>query len=293
MNQSILVARQGALGDVILTTPIIRKIKEEVGATVDIDFVTQFPEVYQNNPQIHQVHNYEQHLTKEYNGFIDLNMVYEKSPKKHIIDAYSEFVFKSELKNKQPELFPSDKDKIQAQEIIQKINHKYIVLHMRANIGWPSRNFPIDFWHNVIGDILNKFDYDILIVGSLNDLSFNFSGRITDVRGQTNVHVTYELIRHAKALVTGDTAPLHIGSCTETPIIGLFTSVRHDYRQPLRQDRQFSPLFPILNHEELECYGCLATEPSPITNYTCRRGDLICLKSIPFSYVANELSRLT
>jgi ADP-heptose:LPS heptosyltransferase len=46
----ILVRRQAALGDVIMSTGVVRELKNRY--ICDIDVATEFPNVYDNNPNV-------------------------------------------------------------------------------------------------------------------------------------------------------------------------------------------------------------------------------------------------
>ena len=49
---NILVQRRAAIGDVIMTTGIVRELKRRYGNNANVDVATDFAEAYRNNPNI-------------------------------------------------------------------------------------------------------------------------------------------------------------------------------------------------------------------------------------------------
>ena len=52
---NILVQRRSAIGDVIMTTGVVRELKARYGDNANIDIGTDFAEVYRNNPYVRNV----------------------------------------------------------------------------------------------------------------------------------------------------------------------------------------------------------------------------------------------
>lgn len=294
MNK-IFVLRQGALGDVILTTPIIRKLKSLLGQDSSINVLTAFPFVFDNNPHVDKVYSYGQYVQIDSaDTVIDLNLVYEKNPGVHIIDAYDAYVnkmfgFGDTNFDKQPELFLSSSQQDIVNKEISTFGDNYVVIHMRK-YGWPNRNFGEAFWQEVVREILQKTDYKIVQIGAKDEIAFSGNPRLIDFRGKYDIQVARGIIDAARALIGTDTGVLHIAACTSTPIISAFTSAHHDYRKPLRNDSIFFPILPKNNDGIiLECYGCQKDEIPPQTDFRCRRTDVICNKSIRVEDIIEQL----
>ena len=82
----IAVIRQLALGDVILTTPIVKQIFADYSGQCDIDVVTLKPEVFKHNPIVANIlmANEPINFVGTYDKIINLDLAYEKYPKIHI-----------------------------------------------------------------------------------------------------------------------------------------------------------------------------------------------------------------
>jgi ADP-heptose:LPS heptosyltransferase len=280
----ILVNRQNALGDVILASPIVRKLKLD-NPDSKIDVLTRFPEVFRNNPHVNVINPA---IHNNYDRIINLDLVYENDPKKHITDAYADFVFGQHTFDKQPELFSSN-----SYQLDKFTGTDFIVIHMRK-YGWPNRNLSEVFWQSVIRDLLTHTDYKIVQIGAPDEIAFSGNDRLVDHRGKFEIQYIKELINLSRAFIGIDTATLHIAACTNTPIISVFTSAHHDFRKPLREDE--TKFFPILPKEQngdiLACYGCQADIPPPNTGFHCRRNDVICTQSIRKEDIISSLLKL-
>ena len=83
----ILVRRTGAFGDVILATPIIRRLREE-NPDAEIDIDSQYPQVFKNSP-----HRIGIKRAVAYDRVIDLDMSQERDRRADPIEAYMEVAF--------------------------------------------------------------------------------------------------------------------------------------------------------------------------------------------------------
>ncbi len=65
MSQKILIIRFSSIGDIVLTTPILRCIKQQ-RPHVEVHFVTKkiFSSILQNNPNIDKLHTFEKDVTE-------------------------------------------------------------------------------------------------------------------------------------------------------------------------------------------------------------------------------------
>lgn len=270
----ILVIRQLALGDVLLATPIIRKLFNDYSGKCTIDVITKRPEVFSGNHWVHEVFTPETFNRNygEYDKVINLDLAYEKQPGLHIVDAYSYYSHGYSLSEneKRLELNNSIHEKLRiSARIDQEIGGPYVVIHMRHDT-WPSRNLPQETWKQVIDIILSSTDYKIVQIGSPHEISFNHDNRLFSYLGKHSIHETKEVIENAEFYVGIDSGTLHIAATTDTPIYSFFTSAHHDLRKPFGRPSKayFEPLTP-----EISCYGCQMRYEPPITGVICDQGD--------------------
>jgi ADP-heptose:LPS heptosyltransferase len=279
LSPKILLIRHGALGDVIWTTPVVRQIWRDHGGDCSIDVLTLKTEVFQGSPWVNTVLTPETFASRQklYDKTINLDLAYEKYPSMHLLAAYAKFSHGSiqGIAALEPELFESQQDRIAISQLIDtRITNAYLVLHMRRDT-WPSRNLNIHKWRAIVDEILSTTDLKIVQVGSQNEISFDHDERLVNLMGQLSLQQLKALIARAQAYVGIDSGTLHVAACTQTPIVALFTSCHHTYREPLGRDK--SQFFPI--PADIDCYGCQSRMPPPVTGVVCARGDVACIES--------------
>lgn len=276
----ILVIRSGAMGDVLLTTPIIRKLFKNYDGLCSITVATRYTDVFKNNPyiakciSIHDLRN----LEEPYDLILDLDSCYEKNRALHVTEAYNFYTFgiSSTKENLQPELFSSHSDKQTCLEFIKSIKSPYIVCHNREDASQPYRNVPSEEWGCLLTSLSEKSGLQIVQIGSKSmDIALkDENNKFIDARDIFSLQQTKELISNAKLFLGTDAGPLHIAATTQVPIVSFFTIAHHHLRRPLRDDQSiFKAVTP-----NIDCYGCQSNfsinEP-----WFCKRNDFYCTSS--------------
>lgn len=270
----ILVIRQLALGDVLLTTPIIKQLYFDYDGDCEIDVLTMKPEAFINNPFVFNIYTPDSFLDskKIYQKTINLDLVYEWHPNLHILEAYAKYSHGTidKIKDKQIGIFPTLNDKFKIKKLIEDvIKGNYLTIHMRKDT-WPSRNLSEDFWKSIVEGLLETTEYNIVQVGSDHEIAFNQNPRVFNLLGQLSLQELKVLFENSKCYIGIDSGTLHVAASTEVPIVSAFTSAHHQFRQPLgrREDSVFIPVTP-----DIDCYGCQSRMDPPITGVICTKGD--------------------
>ncbi len=265
--------RLGSLGDVILTTPIVKKIYMDRGGFCEITVRTFAPEVFHRSPYVSRIsHGTEPLSPADFDCFINLDLSYEKNSRVHILDAYGFYAFGSRTDfDRKCELFPGPEDIQLGHQISESFPEGYVVLHMRrAPQG--SRNLPESFWREVLAGLVNETRLTVVQIGSAGEIGFGGSPRLVDFRGRLSLHQLRETIAHARCFCGVDSGPVWVASTTETNTVALYTSTRSEYRLPSRSKGSHTVLTP-----DIECYGCLERMPLGSTMAFCFRGDEECV----------------
>lgn len=287
---SILVNRQGASGDVLMTSPIVRKLHQDYNGECDIDFsvLPDCAAFVEGNPYIRTVLKTlpGADLIAKYDRYIDLDLVYERNPRIHAVDAYALEAFGTTDFDRSLELFTTDADKEVGKTFSKFMDGNYVVLHQRR-WAWPSRNINPEMWAKVVEKILDQTSAYIVQIGQTHEPVFSGTDRLIDVRGQFSIPELKEVIGNAKLFMGVDSGPGHVASATDTDMILLFTSVREEYRRPLRQRGNFIPIVP-----DIDCYGCHADNPPPCTTFICKRGDVECVNKFNPDAIAEQAIKL-
>jgi ADP-heptose:LPS heptosyltransferase len=252
----MIIKRRGALGDVLMTTPVARALKER-GFPVGID--TGCEQAYAGNQDASIG------AAGAGDQVVDLDLAYERRPDLHAVEAY---FLEAGLDGDRTIRFAPRED--------SGYRGPYVAIH--AARSWASRTLPEAFWRDLAALVLRS-GRDVVWLGQGRDYAIpaneNFWGQsLARVAG---------VIGKASAFVCSDSALLHLAGATETPIVGLFTSVSAARRMPWRHGSMSWRAVGI--DAGVECAGCIETTPAPATCLTCRRGDNQCVNSFDASEV--------
>lgn len=261
---TIIVQRSGALGDVVLTTPVIRRLRRE-NPTTPIAVLTAYGDVFRHNPAlsipIPEVCPPEVRR-------IQLDLAYELQPAMHIVQAYMTEAFgdTGTPADLQQELFFPKRRLFDS-------GHRYVAVHA-AQAGWRNRTLPRSVWKDVV-EGLRKADLWPILVGTPRD---DVAGCNVTRFFSADVLFQAQLIASCVAFVGSDSGLLHVAGATDTPIAAVMTCARPETRLPWRDGELGGKCIAVV--PDLPCVGCLARRPPPTTTEYCERGDLACVKQV-------------
>jgi len=248
---TVVVRRTAALGDVVLTTPVVRHLRA-LYPDADIMVQTACPEVYANSPRNVTILSPDAPTPRDALT-LNLDLAYELWPTMHIVDAYSQKLYNDWCFSIPPdarlqEMFPPAHDPL-----------PWPAVALHAARSWTSRTLPLSFWLDVSAR-LRAINVRPIFVGTDRDL-------MTGSHCNTSLMETAGLLSRCSAFIGSDSSLLHVAAAVGCPVVGLFTSVRPKYRMPIGgAGVAFTP-------ENLDCAGCLERAPIPTTNLTtCERG---------------------
>lgn len=267
----IIVKRGAAHGDVLLTTPIVRRL-HELHPLSPIYIETLTPAIYAKNPHVVRADRKINPLPNA--QIIDLNGCYESHPDRHILESYAK---KAGLEMPLPptELYLGDADCARALELIPESEFHWAALHCGPST-WKSKEWPYERWTELIA-ALKRANFKIVLVGSAGphyDVDL-------DMRGRTTIHEMAALIQRAKVFIGLDSLPLHCAEAVGTPTIGLFGVT--------------DPKF-ILTHPE-RAYPVCGTAPSFGIRHRVKHSNSVddggaAMKSITVAMVCNAVNQL-
>lgn len=253
----ILVNRIGALGDVVLTTPIIRRFAQEGN---EIHVRTAHPDVFRNNPHVTKV--WAPADRPDHDRLIDLDLAYERRPLMHIVQAYG-IEAGVELDDRQQELFFPKKIRVRSRTPL-------VAVHA-AKAGWRNRTLPAETWLAVCAT-LRDAGVRPLLVGTHRD---ELRGSPYMAFHQPNILAQAAVIAQCDCFVGPDTGLLHVAGATDTPIVGIFTSVDPAFRLPYRAN------CVAVQSSGLDCLGCHGRQPAPATTESCELDDYAaCVRAV-------------
>ncbi len=274
---TITVRRTGALGDVLCVTPVLARLRRDHPA-VKIVVETAYPIAVAHGPWMDAQRSANGKSMNE-DIYYSLDLVYEASPKIHVVDAYLWHIFGEEME-------PETKSLVFEGAGTWRKAEDICVIH--AARSWSSRTFSNAFWDAVAAQV-RTLGLKPVFVGGAGD----YGGPLWATNSLTKLHLRQvaSLIDGAAVFIGSDSSLIHLAGTTDTPIVGLYTSVRAKYRMPYRHGELGWHMVGL--EPPIDCRGCLETKPAPVTNMTCDRGDNICTRSIPPTEVLAAVRELT
>lgn len=157
-----------------------------------------------------------------------------------------------------------------------KEKEQFVIIHPGARRwykSWPPERFAR------LGDsIIKKYSVKVILTGSEDDrksvlkIMANMKAKAIDLTGQFSLLELPPLIKKALCLIGNDSAPMHIATAVETPVIALFGPTDWRCWYPRREhDCVFAAEFPC--------------RPCGHKNSDCPLGDGYCMSYIDFDAV--------
>ena len=277
-----LIIRDGAMGDVLMLTPVVRALYLRHEGDIAIDVATQARAVFNNNPYVSAVLDPKtlSRGVRTYDVVIDLNEVYERSPQAHPVNTYGKFVLGVCAFDKKLELYPTQEDIRRIDEVVVQIGTPYVVVHHFRH-EWPNREIDSKVWDGVLDGFVQQSHLKVIYVGVERDHAYIKGPGFEDHRGRYSIQQLSLLIAKSDGFLGGDSGPSHIAATTNAAMCIFYTCAHHEARMPLRQGARFLPITPRIN-----CYGCLTRHPVPRPGYFCKRGDNACVSAFDTQDVA-------
>ena len=286
---NILVRRRAAIGDVIMTTGIVRELKRRYGNDANIDIATDFIEVYRNNPHIRNIFPVDTipDVNNRYELYFNLDDTYESNPENHYVDSYFHRVFGSTTLNKSVELFPTAQDQLVVDQDLKKIDGKFIVVHMR-NWHWGAKNITMEVWFDVYAKLFEqRTDFQIVCVGGKTDYFVEDHPLFYDCRERYNSQQIKYLCDNAAAFVGIDSGPFQCAAASDTHIVALLTHLKPERIVPHRRLDINWNATAVQTQED--CAGCNDRQARPIRQIICEKGNYPCTNNFNTDTIANAI----
>lgn len=251
-HANILIKRKGAIGDVLMITPILRAMKKTYPES-RLYVETQCPQLIENNPNIEQI------ITESIDDNFDqiYELKYETFPGDIRIDSMSRQVG-IQLDSRKMEVFLTEPKKI-------PINKPYVVFH--TGKSWPNRELSIDKWTEAAKYIKERFH--VAEVGTSATQRIPVDG-IVDFRNRQWGFVS-KLIREAEFFIGIDSACSNLAKAVETPAFIFYGCVNPGVMLADTVE------YPIVA-KDLDCIGC--RDRSTAQYVECSRIEPYCCTTI-------------
>ena len=309
----ILVIRFSSIGDIVLTTPVIRCLKKQLNSEVHFLTKKEFFCLLENNPYVHQLHAIENGLENlnslGFDWVIDLHYNLRTSKVKRVLGVPSKSFYKLNIEKWLLTTFK-----------INRLPNKHIVdrfLDTVAHLGVRNDNLGLDYFLAENKSLLNRLElpekYVALVIGGQHATKILPIDRLQEVcqqvklpvvliggpedksrgeeiaQNQTEVFNTCGdlsinhsafLIKHAQKVITHDTGMMHIAAAFKKKIISIWgNTVAVFGMYPYMSNKQSK----ILEVKNLPCRPC-----SKIGYQKCPKGHFKCMNQIDLSLISGE-----
>ncbi|MDD5422915.1 MAG: glycosyltransferase family 9 protein [Candidatus Omnitrophota bacterium] len=298
----ILVITLSNVGDIILTTPVIRALaKEFPGARIDVMVGPQGKEIFEKDPAVFKLIIYDKRMplagkrrlqlklkSLKYDLVADLkNTIFPLliSPKFHTSAmqkfpkslAHSRSRHMHRLKPlgienalEQSYIYIPREDEEYVNRLLSEegITGPIIVISPGAKSHlkrWTAEGFA-----KLADRLIRECKVNIIFIGAENDkevvagIMKKMKGRSCDFAGKTNIRQLGSLLKRSDLLITNDSAPLHLGCAVGTKVLAIFGPT---------DPRKYGPTgeFDVAIQKKLSCSPC----ESAVCKYNYE-----CMKSV-------------
>ena len=258
IDVKIIVNRAAAMGDVLFTTPVVRRLRRTY-PDAKIYIQTQHPHTYFGNEDINGINRID--ITPDL--FIDLDMSYETRPTLHQLDAYMLEAF-------------GDTGDGHDRSVVFRIaegnidNDNYVVVH--PHVAWENRTLSRQWW----GDLTQRLskDYTVVSTGTALDHDLSDFGAI-DTRGRYSLAQQALIMAKSRAVICGG-GIIVLAQVTDAPVICFGTISRKEHYMAHRHGELGWNTTVIMS--PVPCVSCREHEP-PNTFFKCRYGTNACVSA--------------
>lgn len=273
---TILVKRRAALGDVVMSTTVVRELYKKYDGNCAITVETKFPLVYKNNPYIADLRNWGEVNSSDFDVVINLDDAYELNPDNHFTSSMLFRAFGNNISNLNhaPDLHTDENDRNTVDADLKAIG-PFFAVHMR-NWHWALKNIDIEIWCDIFARVFEKnADTKVLVVGGPTDYMLEHPLFI-DARARYTPQQLAHALDSAKCFVGIDSGPFNIAAASSTHIIGLLTHNPPKNIMPIR--RLDAGWHTTAIQAAIDCVGCNVDQVRPVRGINCKHGDFRCNK---------------
>ncbi len=309
-----LILRFSSIGDIVLTTPVIRCIKLQY-PNAEVHFATkkQFKVLVENNPYIDKYFLLENSLnnfiktlqTEDYDYIIDLhnnlrtsiiklklnkknfsfeklnfkkwilvNLKINKMPNIHIVDRYLKTVERLGIKNDNKGL-----DYFIPEHNYVKTNDKYVAYA----IG--GQHFTKKLPTNKIIEVCKNLNSKVYLLGGKEDfetgeiIQKGVGKKVINACGKYNLNQSASILQQAEYVISHDTGLMHIAAALKKRILSIWGNTVPEFGMyPYLTD------YKVIENKNLSCRPC-----SKIGYEKCPKGHFKCMEELELDKIYHNL----
>ena len=175
------------------------------------------------------------------------------------------------------ELWPSEDDRAWASEMLRsnwlQKDQKLVAISLSASRKWKTKNWPVQRMVEVADMLAERDSARVVLVGAGEDMpeAREFMKKVRakpiDAVGRTGIPALAALIERCNALVTGDSAPMHVAAAVGTPFVALFGPTDPDLHLPsagrykmIKKRMNCSPCYKPSCFRRIKCMKAIKPE---------------------------------
>ena len=314
----ILVIRFSSIGDIILTTPILRCLKSHLNC--DIDFLTnrKYQNLLLSNPNIRDIYSLKDKSNdtinflkdKEYDVIIDLQNNFRSLKIRLGLKIKSFVVTKENIKRYILIYFGINLLNNHIVDRYFKTVENLKVYNDNRGIDYALSNVPdlkfetdkdyiswcIGGTHEAkklsikqISNVINKLNTDVVLIGGADEkkmaaeiINNTMSKKVHSFCGEISIEESAFLIKESRLFLTNDTGMMHIASAFDSPIISFWGCTKPSLG--------FSAYMPNKKSENIIME--LSKRPCSKHGKYCRFQSKGCIKDIDYTTIYKTITRL-
>lgn len=304
----ILVVRFSSIGDIVLTTPVVRTLKKQLNAQVNYLTKSTYITLLKNNPYIDSVYQIEDSINEviadlkkeNYDYIIDLHNnlrtqilklrlgVPSRSFNKLNVEKFMLTTFKMDSL---PEVHIVDRYLDTVTDLGVQNDNEGLDFFLNDEDKVDLSQFPNSFIAFVIGgqhatkmlstekiiSIINKLNESVVLIGGPEDLErgkqiIAATENTFNSCGKQNINQSAYLVKNAKYVITHDTGMMHIAAAFKKKIYSVWGNTVPEFgMHPYLSDSNSK----IIEVKDLSCRPC-----SKIGYDKCPKGHFRCMQEI-------------
>jgi ADP-heptose:LPS heptosyltransferase len=322
----ILILRFSSIGDVVLTTPVVRCLHEQIGAEVHFLCKKSFAGALDGNPHLHRLWVFEKEvdevlpaLKRENFDFIadlhhNLRSLRVKMALRRPSRSFNKLNFEKWL------LVNLGVDRMPADHIVQRylktVEHlgvrndgKGLDFFIRPENEVPADQLPsapfiavaVGAAHatkrmtpDQLAGLCGKLTLPVVLLGGKDDaltgqhIAGKSGSHVVNFCGNLNLQQSASVVRQAAAICTHDTGLMHIAAALNKPMVSVWGNTVPAFGMtPYYPERQAAA------HALMEVHGLPCRPCSKIGYKTCPKGHFRCMLDQNINEIAEALARQT
>ncbi len=184
------------------------------------------------------------------------------------------------------QLWPSPKDEAYVRSLLDSEwlsgDHVFVGLNVSASGQWPTKNWPVEHMAKLC-DILGHKNIRVVLTGENKDkilarqLMASARAKPASFVGKTTILQLAALVKHCRAYISVDSAPLHVAAAMRVPVIAIFGPTDARRHMP-PADRS------VVLHKPMKCSPCYSPK--------CKIKTHACMNDILPEEVAKRVMQL-